>query len=938
MVAASASWAAAVSAAPEAKIELDWLLQDSPATHGQFAPAALDAPLRELGAAGADLRKQADELGKQNVPAGDDRYRQLYVRACRMRRAARLNTHFDTLRQFVFIKRTNVMGGSHYAYTEAQSDHQAECHFEPDTALCLLEMTAPAGVATVRPLLADRTGMIRDPDVSYDAKRILFAWKKSLDKDDFHLYEMALPDGTPRQITDGLGFTDDEGAYLPNGDIVFNSTRCVQSVDCAFNEVTNLYTCNPQGRFLRRLSYDQVHTTLPTVTPDGHVIYTRWDYNDRGQIFPQGLFQMNQDGTAQRAFYGNNSWFPTTILHARGIPGSRKVVCVFSGHHTLQKGWLGILDPAMGREENQGAQLIAPVRPTAAEHTDGYGQSGDQFQYPYPLSETEFLVTMLPWIDPTPDPRVRDWERKSAFGRCGLYWIAADGRRELLAYDEAYNCSQCVPVHSRPVPSVPPSTVDYRKTTGTLLLQDIYQGPGLTGVPRGTIKSLRVVALEFRAAAIGSSYNSGPAGGATVSTPISMQGAWDVKVVLGSAKVYPDGSAAFIVPAHTPFYFQALDEKGYAVQTMRSWATLQPGEQMSCVGCHENKNASPPPQTAVPAAYAQGPQKLTPWQGPPRGFSFAREIQPILDEHCIRCHYLPEPNKKDPLGFDRAYDTDGEGNPTWKYSENADAATWSKPAFDDSAWPSGSGVFSHPDNYWNYNGLWKGKKIYLRRTFKLANNIPVTSMAVKIECGGQGEVYINGVHALHIDSQLSGPFFMAQISPESIATLKPGTNMIAVVLESSSHQRGDRFQLRMQDICYRPYQVKDDPAAKPAFSMRGDVREWKWTDGYIAMRNPAYTNWINPQSEPSMLPPYHAGACKSPILTMLQNGHNGVRLTSEELDRIATWIDLLVPCYGDYADSLRGDERKRYDHFLQKRLAEEDRERRNVQEMIENIK
>ena len=183
---------------------------------------------------------------------------------------------------------------------------------------------------------------------------------------------------------------------LPNGHIVFNSTRCVQTVDCWWTEVSNLYTCDGEGRYLRRLGFDQVHSNYPTVTPDGRVLYTRWEYNDRGQIFPQGLFQMNPDGTGQTAYYGNNTWFPTTILHARAIPGTQKVVAVFSGHHTIQKGWLGILDPSRGRQENQGAQLIAPVRETAAVRVDAYGQSGDQFQYPYPLSETEFIVAFRP--------------------------------------------------------------------------------------------------------------------------------------------------------------------------------------------------------------------------------------------------------------------------------------------------------------------------------------------------------------------------------------------------------------------------------------------------------------------------------------------------------------------------------------------------------------
>ena len=104
---------------------------------------------------------------------------------------------------------------------------------------------------------------------------------------------MEVETGEVRQLTFGLGFADYEGAYLPNDDIIFNSTRCVQIVDCWWTEVSNLYKCDQDGKYMRRLTFDQVHTNFPTITDDGRVIYTRWEYNDRGQIYVQGLFQMN---------------------------------------------------------------------------------------------------------------------------------------------------------------------------------------------------------------------------------------------------------------------------------------------------------------------------------------------------------------------------------------------------------------------------------------------------------------------------------------------------------------------------------------------------------------------------------------------------------------------------------------------------------------------
>ncbi len=440
----------------------DWCLQDagpsfgpwlSAATMPGVAQQAAGRVLAELGTADPNLRAEFDRLARQASSVEAQRWLDFYLHAAQLRREIRLRTLGRQYPQWIFTKH-HTLGGSHYAYTEGQSDAQHERQFEPGAALCRLEIDGAA--ARVHTLIEDSDGVIRDPDVSWEGRQVLFAWKKSDREDDYHLYEMAVADGSVRQLTSGLGFADYEGVYLPNDDILFNSTRCVQTVDCWWTEVSNLYTYRSEGvapskrgqdardtqgqgspnaissrlgthdalatgRCLRRLTFDQVHDNYPTVLPDGRIVYTRWEYRDRGQFFVQGLFQMNPDGTGQTEFYGNNSWFPTSLLHARGIPGTHKVVAIFSGHHTRQTGKLGIVDPARGRQENAGAQLIAPVRDTPAERIDAYGQDGDLYQYPYPLSESEFVVAYTPL----------GWSRAPTLFK--LYWVAADGRRELLA-------------------------------------------------------------------------------------------------------------------------------------------------------------------------------------------------------------------------------------------------------------------------------------------------------------------------------------------------------------------------------------------------------------------------------------------------------------------------------------------------------------------------
>ena len=884
----------------------DWLQQDGLVARKPAWGSAIAKGLQELGEQGGSLRgKLAAVVTAQTE---DPRWAALYLEVCHQRRSARLAAHRAQLRRVLFAKHFD-MGGSHYAYTEAQSDAQHECHFRPGASLCVLDMDGPYG--KVADLVADPKGVIRDPALSHDARRVLFAWKKDRTKDDYHLYEHSLDTGQTRQITRGLGAADYEAAYLPNGDIVFNSTRCVQTVDCWWTEVSNLYTCDPDGLYLRRLSFDQVHTNYPTMTPDGRVIYTRWEYSDRGQIYPQGLFQMNPDGTAQTELYGNNSFFPTAILHARQIPGSRKIACIFSGHHTRQNGWLGTIDPGMGRQENSGAQLIAPVRDTPAVHVDRYGQTGDQFQYPYPLSETAFLVGMKPVGE----------------SRFSIYFVTADGRRERLASDVRTSCSQPAPLAPRPRPHVRPSLADYTQHEGTIYMQDVYHGPGLAGVPRGAIKALRVVAIHYRAAGVGSNSNRGPAGGALVSTPVSINGTWDTKTILGTATVHQDGSACFDVPARQPLYFQALDAQGHAVQSMRSWVTLQPQEHVSCVGCHEDKNTAPPQQRATMAMRA-GPQRLAPDVAADHPFSFVRDVQPILDRHCVRCHhgrgkppYTQPHNGRtfDPKGMRNVVPCEGA---TWRYTERPPAAGWMQPGFDDASWSAGKGGFGRKGTPGARIGTpWHSKTIWLRRTFSLPAQTRLTDPMFLVHHDEDVQIYLNGVLAATATGY-TRRYELLPMTAKGKVAMKSAQNTLAV--HCTQTYGGQFIDVGVVDEFGSPGPAHPPEASQPAFSLQDrrtfDARSLrKWSDSYKALARRGIASWISPQSAPPMLPAYHAGAAKSRLISLLQEGHNGAKLTSVEMRAIAAWIDLLVPYCGEYTEGLEGKHLAKYQHFAAKR-------------------
>jgi murein DD-endopeptidase MepM/ murein hydrolase activator NlpD len=729
----------------------------------------IEQVFKELGRDSASLRSDLEHLVSEDVPGCDPAWKALYVRACDARRVMRLAPLIATWQRFVFDQHRHMPES--WKYTEGLSDARNHRFFAPGACLEILELNGSYG--RVLTLIDDPLGCIRNPDVSYDGKRVLFAWKRADRDDDFHLYEMDVATRDLRQLTHGLGFADYEGVYLPDGNILFSSTRCVQSVDCHWVEVSNLFLMDGQGQAMRRIGFDQVHTIFPTVTDDGRVLYTRWDYNDRAQMYTQPLFEMNCDGTGQREFYGGSSWFPTNIIHARQIPGTRKVAAIITGHHVPAHGKLGIIDASLGRQEGRGIVLLAPERIADPVRVDRYGMEGSQWQYVWPLSEDRFLVTLaLP-------------ESDGALGRFNIFLTDRHGRRELLVEGrqsgEGIGCRQIVPLAPRPVPHLRPSLVDYRKTTGFLYMQDVYQGLGLPHVARGTIDRLRVVGLEYRAAGVGHAQQEGRGGKADVSTPISVgNGSWDVKVVYGSAKVYDDGSAFFEVPARKPLYFQAIDKDGIAVQTMRSWTTLMPGETQSCVGCHEHKNSTVRAGLARPIAASRPPQPLIPFYGPARGFSYTAEVQPILDRLCVSCH-------------------DGR------------------------------------------------------------EDVPLDL---------RGDL----VHLPEMKRMVARSF---------------------LELTHTQNERGD---------CHHPM-----------------------------------VNWIDSMSEPEMLPPLVRGAGASGLVTLLKKGHKGVVPSAEALEKIACWLDLLVPYCGDYLEHNTWSQQELafYDHYARKRVSQEARERRAINVLIE---
>ena len=283
-----------------------------------------------------------------------------------------------------------------------------------------------------------------------------------------------------------------------------------------------------------------------------------------------------------------------------------------TGHHVGRVGELVIFDPALGRRETEGVVQRIP----------GYGKEVDpliedkltehswpKFVHPYPLSEKHFIVS----CKPTPDSL---W---------GIYLVDVFDNMVLLKEEEGHVLLEPIPLRKTKKPPVLVNRVDADRDDALVYITDVYAGPGLAGVPRGTVKSLRVFTYHFGYQQL-----------AGIDHRVGADGPWEVKRVLGTVPVEPDGSALFRIPAKTPISIQPLDEGGQALQLMRSWMTAMPGETLSCIGCHDNQNASVGPSSTL--ALKRSPSEIKSWYGPARGFSFKREVQPVLDKYCVACH------------------------------------------------------------------------------------------------------------------------------------------------------------------------------------------------------------------------------------------------------------------------------------------------------------
>lgn len=490
-----------------------------------------------------------------------------------------------------------------------------------DNEIAMLSPVRPGGKLTTvfRP---DGNGsrFVGDVDLHFDADRLLLSMPGRNGRWQVHELDIDAA-GRPGELRElPLIIEPDvdnyDACYLPDGNIIFCSTAPFVGVPCVTgaSHVCHLYLWQRAFGAIRRLTFEQDHDWCPTVLDNGRVLYLRWEYSDIPHFASRILFHLNPDGTGQMAYYGSNSYWPNSMFYARPVPNdATKFVAIVSGHHDVPRmGELVLFDTARGRFEANGVVQRIPGHGQRVEPIlrDGLVRdSWPKFLHPYPLSDKYLVVS----AKPTPTSR---W---------GIYLVDVFDNMLRLAEVPGYALLEPIPLRKTPRPPAIPDRVQSDRKDALVYLADVYVGDGLKGVPRGTVKALRLITYHFAYHGMGGQVNR-----------VGLDGPWDIKRVLGTVPVEPDGSAMFRVPANTPISIQPLDAEGKAMQLMRSWLTAMPGEVLSCVGCHEHQNTVVPARQTI--ASSRPPSEIAPWYGPTRGFSFKRDVQPVLDVYCVGCH------------------------------------------------------------------------------------------------------------------------------------------------------------------------------------------------------------------------------------------------------------------------------------------------------------
>jgi len=483
------------------------------------------------------------------------------------------------------------------------------------SALCIYDPAHPEAGETV--IFATEEGFIFDIHPGFDGQTLLMSYKESQGAP-FHIWEIRIDGSGLRPITDGPWHDVTPVAY-PDGRIIFSSSRSEAFSMCQNYLAFNLYACRADGSDIRRFDFTTLCSVSPALASDGSILCSRWEYMDKTLFTWQGIWNINPNGRQLKLHYGNTLLIPQSLYAPKQIPGTDLVIFVMAGHHYIPVHDLALCQRSKGTESIQSARKLTNHRPDhqfkkgpwTLRFDGGDDRYEEAYSEPWPFCRELSVVSY----------------GNNRTGRACAALLDHGGITYPLFADRTGGCFSVVTLNPRPPPPVIPGDCPQEPGTGSFYVHDIHRGLSEQGVQRGQVKALRI----WRQLA--KKYNTE---GTRIYDhyPLIGVGTYYVKELCGEVPVEPNGSVFFTAPSNTELYFQAVDERGREIQRMGSVTQITTGEQVACIGCHEERLMAPPASGRSYARLQGPPAELT---GGER-IDYVKLVQPIWDRHCIRCH------------------------------------------------------------------------------------------------------------------------------------------------------------------------------------------------------------------------------------------------------------------------------------------------------------
>lgn len=585
-----------------------------------------------------------DDLSERASRTADDP--SLAADFAELRRSALVANPLVSGQPILFVARKQYRPDHHNTATIFQTGEINTGSFTGKSALRTVDF---ADDSTTTTLLESPDGVIRDPEVYFDGRRIIFAMRKNID-DNYHIYEISADGASLKQLTSAAGVSDIDPLYLPDDTVAFSSTRQPKYCMCNRHIMANLFRMESDGANIHQIGKSTLFEGHGQLMPDGRILYYRWEYIDRNFGDAQGLWTVNPDGTNHCVYWGNNTNSPGAVIDARNVPDTQMVICTFSSCHDRPWGAIALIDRRLGMD---GRTPVIGTWPGDAAGLIGKGdfdtfkQVNPKYEDPYPLSDKYFLCSCM----------------TGNGEQMGIYLLDIFGN-EILLHTESDGCFDPMPVAPRFRPPVIPSRRDFKNETGYLYVANVYEGTHMQGVEPGTVKYLRVVDSPEKRFWVPLAQW----GGQGQENPAMAWHDFNNKRILGTVPVAEDGSVYFELPAEKWVYFQLLDSDGMMIQSMRSGTIVQPGETTGCIGCHDDRRVAPVgAKTDIPIALRNRPGELAQWYGPTRPFNYLTEVQPVFDKYCVHCHdFGKKAGKKLVLAADKTETFNVSYNELWR--------------------------------------------------------------------------------------------------------------------------------------------------------------------------------------------------------------------------------------------------------------------------------